>query len=112
MTPYRAKLSGIAMAFSLASAAAHAGEISKIAGAIPDALGTGFKFVTGSELGPQKDQQVQLGAVSSKATTRTGSIYLAKNNELLVCRYTIVETNPSRDDEDYLKPSSVCYKIK
>jgi hypothetical protein len=106
------KLLGIAIAFLLASAAAHAGEVSKIVGAIPDALEAGFKFVTGSDISPVKDQQVLIGGVKSNANIRTGSIYLMKNNELLVCRYIIVEANPSPDDQDYAKPASVCYKIK
>jgi hypothetical protein len=106
------KLLGIAIAFSLASAAAHAGEMSKTAGGIPEALNAGFKFVTGTDLSAKKDEPVRVGSVPSKAVIRTGSVYLAKNDELLVCPYTIVEINPSLDDQDYVKPGSVCYKIK
>jgi hypothetical protein len=95
---------------STLSNSARSGEVSERVGGIPELISQGYRFLAGGDLGPIESADV--GFNLGKATFQVGHLYLGKENDLLVCTYTIVSYNPSRPSEDYNKPGSYCSRIK
>ncbi len=95
-----------------ASTSSYAGAKSKIRGTVPELLAAGFKFAAGSQLSPSPDQNSKIMASgTNQAWTRSGTVYLVKDKDLLVCIFMVVQENNAADNE-FMQPSSTCYEIK
>jgi hypothetical protein len=91
-------------------------ETSDKVGSIKDLLVQGYGFVGGSGLGPEETQlHVIAGSrpdLRGEAISRSASLYLVKDRDLLVCSYSIVTRNPIVEGYDAAGPRSACYRIK
>jgi hypothetical protein len=101
-------------------ATAMGGEVSLKIGSIEQCIGKGYKFVGGSDISSSQNISVSTTTkapfIYKNALTNTGSLYLQKDTDLLICSYTIVTSNPAAGSQDLAapppSPHSACYRLK
>jgi hypothetical protein len=93
--------------------------ISACVGHIPDLLKSGYQFSAGSDISPDQTERVRtktsIPPTFDNAKYNTGSLYLQKGTDLLVCRYTIVTENPQSSgmpSPQSALAQSYCYRIQ
>jgi hypothetical protein len=88
-------------------------EVSVQVGTIPDLISQGYMFIAASGLGPEKTVSIPPYGADPNVTFQVGALYLGKQNEFVICNYTIVLSVGSVDaPPPRLTPHSACYKIK
>jgi hypothetical protein len=100
-------------AISASNQSASGGEVSENVGTITKLIGDGYKFVASGGIGSEQTSDVGFGHGNSHY--QTGFLYLEKQNDILLCVYRVVFSNPSiipPSEPDFWKPGSSCYRIK
>jgi hypothetical protein len=89
------------------------GEVSVQVGTIPDLVKQGYMFVAASGLGPEQNAVVPPLGENPNVIYQVGALYLGKQNDFVVCNYTIILSVGSVDTAPpSLTPHSAYYKIK
>lgn len=120
MSTWIARYATIAAVFLLANMnSSRAGPISDDIGTVSALLASGYKFVGGSDISAEQKQRVPTTTAPpmkfGDAKYKTGSAYLEKDSDLVICSFTIVMSNPlvgPAPTGDQAVIGSKCYRIK
>jgi hypothetical protein len=86
---------------------------------VSNLLQQGYHFLGGSDISAEQKQRVSVNTIAppnyDDAKYKTGSIYLIKGNDLVICSYTVVTSNPragAPSAGDQAIVGSKCYEVK